>query len=676
MPHLIALAVVAGAVLAAYAGAPTPVLVFDARVLVGENPILREASASAVGYLFTHDYWQPMATDGLYRPVTMLSFLVDYAVLGHADRATGYIVENVLLHGICAVLVYGLVRSLAKRVWPAAAAALVFGVHPVTTEAVTNVVGRADLLATAGVLAGILCWAHARRAAAGRRLALLVGLAASAVVALFSKESGIALVAAVLLYDLAFPPEPGRRLRAEHAVVAVVLVGYLLARWWVDRIGLPPEDVSPVDNPIAEAPFLLGRLTALGVLARELGLLVFPATLSVDYSFRQIPIVSWPPSAAGDWLAIGTLLVLPIAVVGLARLRRSEPRVFFLVGFAALALLPSANLLRVIGSIMAERFLYMPLAGFAGAAALVADGWARTPRRRTIATVVLAVVALAATIRTSIRNRDWSDGRTLWAATVDAVPESAKAHKGYAAALFEPSTSDPQELARVVRQAERAVEIRPDYLPAIVDLGSYYLRLGDAIGVTDGGAARLWYERAVSVLETGRPIDERTSARFVEKMRDRGNADDTIPEVGSGILYNNLAIAYVRLGNLELARTAYDSMRRLSPTSAPLYRDIAAIEKALGHGDEAAIALWQAIAIADDPDAKQQLADVYRDVPAGDAPIVTQGPSGETQVHTSHPVVRAHRCRALHELVAIFTRARLRTLADGARAEAADCGGA
>jgi len=673
MPHVIALALVAGAVAFAYANASGGALVFDARVLIGENPVLGQWSSANVWYALTHDYWQPMATDGLYRPLTILSFLIDRAVLGHGDRASGYVIENVALHAVCAGLVYALVWHLARRPWPATVAALLFATHPIATEAVTNVVGRADLLAATGVLAGVLCWANARAATGVRRVAWELGLALASVLALFSKESGLVLVAAVILYDVAFPPA-GRRPRAEHLVVGVALAVYLAARWYVDRSGLPPEDVSPIDNPIAEAPFWAGRLTALGVLVREAALIVWPSTLSIDYSYRQIPIAQWPPAGAGDWVAIVGLVGLPLATWSIVRLRTRAPATFFLAGFALLAVMPSANLVRVIGSIMAERFLYLPLVGVAGTVAVLADRWAATPRRRTVASAVIGCVVLAAGIRTAVRNLDWRDERTLWAATVQAVPDSAKAHKAFATALFTPG-ADVGSLSQVVARAEHAVSLRLDYQQALVDLASYELTLGDAVGMKDAEAARRWYEKALTALETARALDERSTARFVEKMRARGHADDTIPDVGDGILYNNLSLAFVKLGQLDSAIEAYARMRQLAPTRGALYRDIATLQGALGRADDAAVALFQAIAIDDqDLEAKQRLAELYRSFPAGDAPIVSQGPAGDVQIHTAHPTVRLHRCRALHELAAIFARARLAQFAAAVRAEAASCG--
>jgi tetratricopeptide (TPR) repeat protein len=156
-------------------------------------------------------------------------------------------------------------------------------------------------------------------------------------------------------------------------------------------------------------------------------------------------------------------------------------------------------------------------------------------------------------------------------------------------------------------------------------------------------------------------------------MRARGHADDTIPEIGNGVLWNNLSLAYVKLGELDAALAAYQHMRRLAPTSVALYHDIAALENALGRSDDAAVTLWEAVAISDDdPDAKQRLVDIYRAMPSN-PPIVTDGPSGDVQLHTANPIVARHRCHAWNELAMIFAQARLPALVERARAEAASC---
>jgi hypothetical protein len=77
------------------------------------------------------------------------------------------------------------------------ALAAVWGAHPILTESVTNMVGRADLLAGFGVFAGLLSHQKAAAALGGRKLAWLMALMVAATIAIFSKESGIVLVAVI-----------------------------------------------------------------------------------------------------------------------------------------------------------------------------------------------------------------------------------------------------------------------------------------------------------------------------------------------------------------------------------------------------------------------------------------------------------------------------------------------
>src|SRR5262249_56535662 len=127
------------------------------------------------------------------------------------------------------------------------------------------------------------------------------------------------------------------------------------------------------------------------------------------------------------------------------------------------------------------RFLYLPLAGIAAALALVAhaaSSGGADGRAVTSALVAAAIAGCAA--RTIARNRDWRDEATFWAATVHAVPASAKAHKGYAAALH---AADParENLGQVIAEGEQAVAIRPDYREELGDVGGSYVAQGTTL---------------------------------------------------------------------------------------------------------------------------------------------------------------------------------------------------
>src|SRR5262249_29289338 len=153
---------------------------------------------------------------------------------------------------------------------------------------------------------------------------------------------------------------------------------------------LPPFDQPFVDNPLVGADFLTARLTALKVLFKYIGLLMWPRSLSWDYSYNQVPLVSW-----GAGLAALAGVIALVALI--SSLRQTPPPTCFFGAFFFVALLPTSNLLLIIGSIMAERFLYLPSIGFAGC--VVAAGLAlsrrlavRDARRVQVAAAALAVV--------------------------------------------------------------------------------------------------------------------------------------------------------------------------------------------------------------------------------------------------------------------------------------------
>ena len=313
---------------------------------------------------------------------------MNYAVLGNGPRPAGYHWVNLVLHEVNVALVYALGMLILGETAPALALAAIWGLHPLLTESVTNIVGRADLLAAFGVLAGLLCHVRGASAAGRRRVAWLAGLAAAQAVGLFSKENAAVLPGIMLLYDLTWPERATWRRRAPaYAAVALPIAAFFYL-----RSGLHMHMVIEfTENPLVSAGFWTARLTAVKVIGMYLWLFLWPARLSADYSYNAVPLFGWRVSNWEDAKAIIALAVCLgaalLAVLLAVRWRRTgKPLLFFLV-FFFVALSPTSNLIVLIGSIMAERFLYLPSVGLAGCvvAAVYALGQRRflkRPRRR------------------------------------------------------------------------------------------------------------------------------------------------------------------------------------------------------------------------------------------------------------------------------------------------------
>ena len=355
-----------GLAVLAYANSFRAGLIYDNRFVLVQDSRIRQVTEENVHLILTKDYWYKNSVSSLYRPLTTLSYLFNHAILGNGDAPAGYHAVNLVLHAANIALVYLLGWLVLAEFWPAFAMAALWAVHPVLTESVTNVVGRADLLAAFGVLAGLLCYARSVASVGRRAILWQVGVLAASAIAMFSKESGIVIVAAIFLYDIAWLRQAPLRARIAGYLAAVVpIVVFLAVRAQILK-DTPLEVVAFTDNPLVGADFWTARLTAVKVLGKYLWLLFWPARLSCDYSFNQIPLFSWNLGRWEDWQALIALAVYTAAAaLAVYSYRRSRP-VFFLIGFFFAAMAPTANLFLLIGTIMAERLLYLPSVAFAG----------------------------------------------------------------------------------------------------------------------------------------------------------------------------------------------------------------------------------------------------------------------------------------------------------------------
>jgi tetratricopeptide (TPR) repeat protein len=639
--------------LAAYANSFGMGLALDAAIVISKDTRIRAATAENLGLILHQDYWWPSFISGLYRPVTTASFLLNYAVLGNGESATGYHWVNFLLHLGNVWLVYALSLRLLKRARPAFFAAALWAVHPIGTESVTNVVGRADLLAAMAVLGGLLLYIRTP-AARGLRLGLVaVALFAVATVGVFSKENAAILLGLMLLWDVSFGIGNWRRGVLSRAPAYAAAAASLVLLWWVrQRVfdPLPLPEFPFVDNPLVVAGFWPARLTAIKVIGLDLWLLVCPLHLSCDRSYNQIPVAGWTDIFA--WLALA--VVAAIVLLALAR-RRSDRLIFFLAGFFGIALLPTSNLLFQTGSIMAERFLYLPSVAFAMAVVALA---CRLRRPRLTAAVLTAVIALFA-CRTFARNFDWKDDLTLSAADVRVVPSSFKMHGILANALFKQDRR--HNIGVVIEEAEAAWNILRLLPPELIfrqpptNLGAYYRTKGDFVGGAGTAEGRSWYEKSLAVLLQGREADMAAEKVYDAAMRAHGKP--LTVRSGFPLLYLNLGLTYASLGRNVEALGAYRQGRGVDPYSVELYDAIAAVYLAGGNPEGAAVTLDEKTQVGgNSPATMSALRGLYGKIPGGACAVVEEG--GASKLNMACPRVRDDMCLAWADLTQAFLEAR------------------
>ena len=198
----------------------------------------------------------------MYRPFTTLSYLFNYAIRGDGDQPSGYHSINLILHLGNVLLAYTVALRLVRKFWPTAFIAALWAVHPALTESVTNIVGRADLLAAMAVLSGFLIYLKSAEATGRARVVWLAGLAFVTTIGVFSKESAVAILPLIVLYELAWWKERPKHQALVLGCIATLLpIAAMLYQRSVVLAVSPPAQFPFIDNPIVGADWWTGRLT-------------------------------------------------------------------------------------------------------------------------------------------------------------------------------------------------------------------------------------------------------------------------------------------------------------------------------------------------------------------------------------------------------------------------------
>jgi hypothetical protein len=348
-----------------------------------------------------------------------------------------------------------------------------FLLNPLQTEAVNSIVGRAELLAAFWMLVAWMCFLFLTgwRKWGFSALAIFLGC--------LCKEHAAMMVGILAIAEGLIEKEPGKTkpsLFSKEAVNGVLLyvagVGVFLAlRYAVVGAVLLPSKPAFVDNPLAHVGGWERVLTALTVIWHYGVLFLFAGPYSADYSFDAIPVVTsvvnWRVWAGGAIVG-----VLGFAIIGgIKRDHRVNPICCLGALWIVLPALPISNLLFPIGTVMAERLMYVPLIGWA-----LVWGWGchqmalRWPRYA----FVILLLMFTGFGKTAIqRNADWQNDQTLFASAVVAQPNSAKAHFNLGNAV-----RDLGDLQMALEHYDQALAIYPQYAEVYYNIGVIHQQTG------------------------------------------------------------------------------------------------------------------------------------------------------------------------------------------------------
>jgi tetratricopeptide (TPR) repeat protein len=519
-----------------YANSLSNGFTMDDELYVQRNPQVTE-----------HTLWllfQPNTISNVFRPVTFATLALNWTAAGY--KPFGYHLVNMFLHAGVVVLLLLVLRSVLERPPGGAlisfAAALLFAVHPIHTEAVSSVVGRSELLAAGFLLAAWLFHLQDRWPLALLAFAL----------ALLSKESAIGLLPLALAGDYA-------KGKLKHSIgyagIAGVTLLYVAALWKVQGGHFGAASVSVLDNPLTLLPAHLRILNAIRIAWKYVGLLIFPRTLSCDYSYNQILLYGNLRHLLLPTVAAVGVVVLWIVVILKRQAGFLVAGAIYFVGFAA-----TSNIVTRTGTIFAERLAYFPSAGFCLFIAILCVWLVNRHRFAGIALTAVLVTGFAA--RTFARNRDWRDNTALYMSAADAVPNSAKMRASRGIVYL-----GKNDLERSRSDLQAALAINPDYPDAVETLGLLELRSGNR-------EAALKYLRKALEMSSLKDFDyDHRAANLAALLIEMGNLDEAMKLLNRRIaespnysrLWSNRAALRVALGQFAEGLADAKTALRLDP---------------------------------------------------------------------------------------------------------------
>ena len=596
MARWVPAAIVIALAVFAYSNVAQNGFVLDDDPIIVKNTLVR--SIGNLGRIFATNYWAGAsgASDpGLYRPFTVFTYALNYSASG--SSAAAFHLTNVALHAATSLLVLLFAGELLGSAAAAFAAASIFAVHPIHVEAVTGVVGRAEILVTLFVLLAL--WV-------GRNPSILAaaGTGLFYLLALFSKESAVTLPAVFALYDWSRREPLRERGQLSTAALAPRYVAMVIALviYFAFRLHAVTEPAHAWTGWLG-VPAYARVLTASRVLVEYVGLFVWPRTLLADYWTTDVPIAR----SLADGPALLSLILLVGVIVLLATKLRRQRTLVFSIGWFLITILPASNLFFAAGLGKAERILYLPSVGLCfavGCGILALDAW---PQLRVAALrVALPVVLLALGARTIRRNQDWRDNLTLAQSSLAVSPHSPLMNDLVAADLVtrgaaqqavplieEAIRQSPdkalfhvhlgvayysqKQTERAVAEYNKALQLEPKNADALNNLGVVYLDQGNA------NEALKWFNAALDAApghadaHTDRGLVYLSAGRLDDAIQDFRAAVATDPTRAEA--HNDLGVALGRSGRPNEAAAEFREALRLRPDYAGARTNLNALLK-------------------------------------------------------------------------------------------------
>jgi len=450
--------------------------VLDDQIVLSENKFVQNGASGIDDILTTEGFvgyfgeQRSLVVGDRYRPLSLITFALEQEIAPRKPWLSHFL--NTLLYGLLGWLIFSFISYMIpvtkkKEYWlvPIIAAGL-FVLHPIHVEAVANIKGRDEILAS--IFYVLTLYYGVKSYQSGKKIPLIF-VAVFAFLSSMAKEYGVTLLVMLPLTLWLFNKGKSKEILFSFGAVGIGVAGYLVMRMLALGYLIPPATVASADlmnNPFLEMNSGQQWATTIYTWLKYYGLLLFPHPLTHDYYPYHIPIKELKDGA----VILSSIITIALLAIPLI-VRKKNPWVSWGIVLFFLTLLPASNAIFPVGTFMNERFLFLPslgivsiLAWYLGSRATLDPPW-----RRTLALIAVGLISVLFLIKTITRIPDWRSGQTLNQSAIKVSDNSARINLFVATDYFNAAnaTNDRSEKKRLLdlskKHLEKAVRIYPIY---------------------------------------------------------------------------------------------------------------------------------------------------------------------------------------------------------------------
>lgn len=569
-----------------------------------------------------------LVAGGRYRPLSLVTFAIEYEIFGQNPHIGHFI--NALLYGLTAVLIFIILQrlfpnsrsqiqdSFSKYITIPFIATLLFIAHPLHTEVVANIKSRDELMSIAGALAALYFMLRYHEE---KKIALLIYSSLCFFGALLSKETTVTFIAVIPLTVYFFTRQPLKNNIISSLPLMLVFGLYVGIRYTF--LGAPK--MEPIKE-LMNDPFIFATTSEkFGTIFYTMGLyirlLFFPHPLTHDY-------YPWHPLADDSYKWGGNifpyidmtnpkaflpvLLYAGLLLYALAGIKKKNIYSYGILLFLGTFFLTS-NLIFPIGTLMNERFMYIPSLGFCLALAyfLLNDMQriVKNPSNYKITLyLLLAGLSTFYSVKTISRNYAWKNDFSLSTTDAIASKNSAKVRMSAGGSMLDKAKEEknPAEKQRLLNESikhlYRSLELYPTYIQPMLLMGNAYYE------AKDYGNSIVFFENCLRI-DANYEYAVNNLLHIGDTLTKLGQYDLAIKSLTSLLQYNTSNVrAYQvlgelygkNLGNLEKSAEYLEKALAIEPQNTNTLQKLGVVHAMKGEPQKAIVLFSKALEIEPD----------------------------------------------------------------------------